>query len=232
MSCPFAHHVRQIRLLFGLEDIFEITFASGQTAEDGFIFASPEPEFGSSSLKQIYKKTLPDYEGEATVPAIVDRTDGSMVSHESLEAAIALARQCKTDDLDLLPPGTIELATDISDKVTIALYKILFNPDATAKAAIASDLWAEFENYNKLLSTQPLLMGEKLSLPDCVLWATVIRYDDMYARQFGIQGRSILTDYPHLAAFAKRMWNIPTKSDPSKTIGDEHVRSSKDVLAK
>eukprot|EP00797_Seminavis_robusta_P014638 Sro2202_g318910.2 (262) ;mRNA; r:11270-12055 len=226
MSCPFAHRVRMVRLLQAdqLEDVIDLNFVTGQSAEEGFHFSGvPEPLFQAPSLKQVYHQANPDYVGRFTVPLLVDRTTRKMVDNESMDLAISLIKTTQDDKsaLDLLPEGAEALARDLSDKVTTAVYKYLFNPDPTAKQEVKKDLWAQFDHYEDLLGKQDHLMGSTLSLPDLVLWATLIRYDNVYARQFGIEGKSLHKDYPNLKRFARRIWNMPSKSKSGITLGED-----------
>ena len=218
-SCPFAHRVRLVRLLHGLEDSIEMTYVTGQTSES-FTFDEPEPEFKVLTLKELYAKADPAYEGKATVPMLLDKTNQKLVNNESLDLALGLAAQCKSDDLNLMQEGTEHLAKDISSKVSVAVYKFLFNPDKDAKQKIADELWSEFEKYNQLLDKQPFVCGDKLSIADLVLWASVIRFDNVYARQFGLKGKTILKDYPSLSKFAARVWKMKSKKGDT-TLGDD-----------
>jgi putative glutathione S-transferase len=220
ISCPFAHRVRLVRLLHGLEDSIDLTFVTGQGTE-GFSFDKPEPEFGATTLMEVYRKAnLPtSYEGKATVPMIVDKTTHKMASKESLESSFALATQCSDDTVNLLPDGAEALAQDLDSNVTNAIYKFLFIP-TIHKQNVAEALWAEFDKYDKLLESQPYLLGDKLSFPDCILWATVIRFDNVYARQFGLKGKTIRQDYPNLAKFAERVWKVPSKRGDT-TLGED-----------
>ena len=63
-------------------------------------------------------------------------------------------------------------------------------------------------------------MGDQLSLPDCILWATIVRFDNVYARQFGLKGKTIKNDYPNLARFAERLWNQKSKKGDT-TLGED-----------
>lgn len=140
--------------------------------------------------------------------------------NESLDTAIALSVQCREESLNLLPEGAEALCKDIADNVSLPAYNFLFNPDPTSRKTVSEALWSELDKYDKILSSQPYLLGDEISLPDCLLWATLIRYDNVYARQFGLKGKSIKEDYPHLAQFAERIWKLPSKRGDT-TLGED-----------
>lgn len=210
-SCPFAHRVRLVRLLLSLEDSIHLSYVTGQTAAEGFVFDdddAPEPEFGATSLKEVYAKAAPhDYNGRFTVPLLVDRETKSMVSNASLELAVLLAKT--EESQSLLPEGAEKLAKEIDSGVTNPVYKFLFASTREAKEEIRTQLLLQLDRYEALLRDQPYVMGEKITLPDVVLWPSLIRYDNVYARQFGMTGRTIKEHYPSLTRYIQRIWELP-----------------------
>jgi glutathionyl-hydroquinone reductase len=216
--CPFAHRVRLVRLLQeGVEDAMEVTFAKEQTPENGYIFDPPEPDFQATSLKEVYGKCTDGYNGKFSVPLVTDRSTKRMVHNESIDIAIALSGS------SLLPHGAKALARDLADKITLLPYKYVLANDPTQKEAIAVQLWTLFDKYEALLGTQPYIMGNRITLPDCILWISLIRYDNVYARMFGgvLDTKIITRDYPNLAKFVKRIWNTPCSKDVTRTLGDD-----------
>lgn len=214
-SCPFAHRVRMVRLLLALEDSIALSFVTAQTSADGFVFQPqhPEPEFGATTLKAVYEKVASQYKGSYSVPLLIDRTTKSMVNNESLELAVLLAKT--SDTPSLLPEGAEPLAKDISDNLSNAVYKFLFASTPEAEEEIQTSLHHQFDHYEALLQEQPYLMGDQIALPDCVLWPTLIRYDNVYARQFGIPGQTVKLHYPALTEYIQRIWELPCHSGSS-----------------
>ena len=49
-------------------------------------------------------------------------------------------------------------------------------------------------------------VGVSTTLADAVLWASLVRYDNVYARQFGLGERVALgKSYPHCLAYVRRV---------------------------
>ena len=314
MSCPYAHRVRLVRLLYdGLDEIFDVTWLKGQSNDEGFVFGGwndleqahdveQEPEFGVTSLKEVYQKCKPHHKGRYTVPLIVDRTTKEYVMNESLDAAIALikaaeeqqrrqassssttpkrermqdnvdddansvtpgkrAKSCDDGDDEItgpiekqshtattmtdggsetstpttttsttrttmLPKGAEILAKDISDNVTSAVYKYMFaSTDPGKRKVVTNQLWLEFDKYEELLTKQNYILGDTITFPDLVFWPSLIRYDNVYARQFGIKGKSIKEDYPNLKKYIERIWNIQTVAARATTNTDPSTKTT------
>jgi glutathionyl-hydroquinone reductase len=216
--CPFAHRVRLVRLLQEeVEDAMEITFATEQTKENGYIFDPPEPDFQATTLKEVYGKCANGYSGKFSVPLVTDRTTKRMIHNESIDIAIALSSS------SLLPPGAKDLAKDLAKEITLLPYKYVLATDSSQKEVIASQLWTLFDKYEALLGSQSYILGDKITLPDCILWISLIRYDNIYARMFGgvLSTKTITREYPNLANFVQRIWNRPCAKNATRTLGDD-----------
>ncbi|CAB9506511.1 Glutathione S-transferase [Seminavis robusta] len=219
-ACPFAHRVRLLRLL-AAEDAMEVSFAKDQNADDKmYVFDPPEPVFSATTLKQVYQQSAaPDYSGRFSTPLVIDQTTKQMVHNESLDIAVAMAQS--DNSKTLLPEGATDLAQELAN-ITMLPYKYLMTKDATQKQDIVDQLEATLDKYESLLGTQPYLLGEHISLPDCILWITLIRFDNVYGRIFGIlsSSKTIQSDYPNLTKYVERIWKTPSQSSKT-TLGDE-----------
>ena len=132
-----------------------------------------------------------------------------------------MARFDSENSTKLLPPGAEELAKELSQSVTMLPYKFLMSGK---KPELGDQLWAELSKYEQQFAEkkQPFLMGDHISVPDCILWATLLRYDNIYARQFGLNdGKTIKDNFPNLTAYAARIWNTPSKLSSGGTLGEE-----------
>jgi glutathionyl-hydroquinone reductase len=211
--CVFAHRVRMlISLQNDIHGAFAMTWMDDKNQEKGWFWKKPEPEFGVMSLPEVYAQASPDYHGSHSTPLIVDRRTKTMVSNESLDVCVALAQQHAPT---LLPDGAEALAKEVGTITMLPyLYLIKGKP-----MELAQQFWRELDQYEKRLAQNPYLMGDTLTLPDCILWITMIQMDNIYTRQFGLPEKTIQGDYPNLRDFVERIWNLPSSS--GSTVGED-----------
>eukprot|EP00927_Polykrikos_kofoidii_P059789 TRINITY_DN5491_c0_g1_i6.p1 TRINITY_DN5491_c0_g1~~TRINITY_DN5491_c0_g1_i6.p1 ORF type:complete len:289 (+),score=24.31 TRINITY_DN5491_c0_g1_i6:66-869(+) len=214
-NCPFAHRVRIMRQLRGLEASILLTSAHGQSKE-GFFFAEPEPEFGESSLPAVYRGADPEYQGKFVVPLLLDRESKTIASNDSLPACQLLLRMPTTVEgaglAELVPEGAEAFASEISNMLVTAPYRFLNATSGDEKDQAREAMFAQLERFDAMLATSPFAMGDQLTLPDIVLWPALIRYDNVYARQFGLTGKSIQFDFLNLHRYIQRVASYPTPS--------------------
>lgn len=141
-----------------------------------------------------------------------------MVNNESLELAAMLAKT--EESKSMIPEGAETLAREISDGVTSQVYKFILVPEPAAKEEVRRQLFLQLDHYEALLEKQTYVMGDQITLPDVVLWPSLIRYDNIYARQFGIVGRTVRQNYPALTRYIQRIWELPIR-DGSSSVGQD-----------
>ena len=225
-SCPFAHRVRLARLLASpdWEEAIDVTFLTGHTTADGLIFEtglSEDPEFHAQSLKEVYAKLDPTYDGKMSVPLLMDRKTRTMVSNDSIELAYAIVNTSSTSSSLAAPEGSKALAKGLNVSITTAPYKWLQTSDVKAKQDIADEFWNELNKMDDILANQSFLLGDSISIPDLILWITLIRYENVYNSQFGfISKDKHLGEYQNLCEFIKRIWATPSPSG-NTTLGEE-----------
>lgn len=86
IGCPWAHRTNITRSLKGLQDVIQlIVFDSSlkntgggwcMSGKPGF---EKEPLYGFTSIKEVYHKADPDYEGRYLVPALWDKKKGQSI---------------------------------------------------------------------------------------------------------------------------------------------------------
>lgn len=115
------------------------------------------------------------------------------------------------------------MARELSDKVSLSVHRFLFASDPSAKQKLQSKLHAELDKYEKVLNNQCYLLGDQISLADCVLWPTLIRMDNSYSRQFGLEGKSIRKDCPNLHHYIQRIGSIYARMSGRKLSVDANL---------
>eukprot|EP00931_Biecheleriopsis_adriatica_P049745 TRINITY_DN28785_c0_g1_i3.p2 TRINITY_DN28785_c0_g1~~TRINITY_DN28785_c0_g1_i3.p2 ORF type:complete len:153 (+),score=28.90 TRINITY_DN28785_c0_g1_i3:605-1063(+) len=98
----------------------------------------------------------------------------------------------------------VALMNDISGKVTMGPYKFIMVPEG-AKEEIRAGFFAELAKWEEVLSKQRYVLGDQVSLADCVLWPSLVRFDNVYAGQFFKTQKTIRQDFPNLQAYLNRV---------------------------
>ena len=149
-----------------------------------------------------------------SVPLLVDAGEKSFVNNESIDLAIALARLDGADvaaSADALLGGLSEeeMVAEMrkhGDAVASPPYKFIKCATEDERAAVVEGLTAEFTAREELLGARKFVLGDHLTLADASLWSKLVRYDNVYCRQFGLGEKfALLTSWPHLLAYVRRV---------------------------
>lgn len=210
-SCPWSHGAVLARLLKRLEPMLGLHLAGGPRVE-GYALKADGPlaplRFGHAH--QLYSATYAAYTGRATVPILWDSHDGCIVSNDS--AAIMRA-------LDAAGSGTKLFLDDLQEAMQLFLswmFDGLSNAVYRAGKAQRQDeyedatrsVYATLEALEERLSRQLFLFGDTLCAADLRLFATLVRYDTVYATHFRCT-RHRLTDFSALWRFTRRVFQMP-----------------------
>lgn len=91
-GCPWAHRTILVRGLKGMDDsIIQLILTGFELTSEGWLFTGEhgsmekDPLYGFHSLKELYLKADPDYEGRYTVPTLWDKKKETIVNNESSE---------------------------------------------------------------------------------------------------------------------------------------------------
>ncbi|EUC29962.1 hypothetical protein COCCADRAFT_105127 [Bipolaris zeicola 26-R-13] len=229
--CPWAHRSIIVRVLKKLEDIVELVEVDDRDVVHGWSFSgrsgpSKDPIYGVKTLKEIYQKADPNYDGRVTVPLLWDKKHGTAVNNESTDIARMLI-----DGFDaLLPPEQREANKGISafrpshivpeidalnswmyDTVNNGVYKIGFASSVQSYNEHLRQLFQTLDRLEIHLSQpqhHPYLFGQHITESDIYLFTTLIRFDVAYYPFFKCNLRMIRRDYPCLHAWLRQLyWN-------------------------
>ena len=230
LACPWAHRTLIFRALKRLDAIVSLSVVEPLMRDNGWTLApGVDPVNGARYLHEIYTKAEPRYTGRVTVPVLWDKKTGAIVNNESAEiirmfngAFDGVAGVDAT--LDFYPKA---LRTEIDavnhvvyERVNNGVYRAGF---ATTQEAHDEAVDALFETLDELearLARQPYLVGERPTEADWRLFTTLVRFDAVYVGHFKCNRRRLI-DYPHLAAYARRLYEVPGVAE---TVDFDHIK--------
>jgi putative glutathione S-transferase len=232
LACPWAHRVRIMRVLKGLEALIPESVVHWRMAEHGWTFADadgvvPDPIHGARYLYEIYTAAQPNYTGRVTVPVLWDKERRTIVNNESSEIIRMMTRAF--DGVGATPgdyyPEPLRAEIDavnarVYDTLNNGVYKAGF---ATSQAAYEEAVAGVFDTLAWLedrLSRRRYLVGTQLTEADIRLFTTLVRFDEVYHGHFKCNLRR-LVDYPNLWSFARDIFQIP---GVASTVNIEHIK--------
>lgn len=212
-SCPWSHGPIIVRTLKGLEENLPLQVAGGPRIQ-GYALDRAGPLACSSSgdrqhVHQLYAESDPSYTGRATVPLLWDRKDNRIVSNDSARIMRGL------DDVEnargvIMAPEFLrheidDLNATLYARLANAVYRAgLARSQAAYDEAVAS-VFAALGDLENRLDTRRFLFGSAVTEADWRLFATLVRFDAVYATHFRCT-RYRLTDFPNLWAYARDLY--------------------------
>jgi putative glutathione S-transferase len=232
LACPWAHRVRIMRALKGLEEMIPESVVHWFMGENGWTFAEgpgviPDPIHNARFLYEIYTAAQPDYSGRVTVPVLWDKERRTIVNNESSEIMRMLTRAfdpvgARSGDYYPEPLRTEIDAVNgrVYDNFNNGVYKAGFS---TSQAAYDEAVAAVFETLTWLedrLSRQRYLIGAQVTEADIRLFTTLVRFDEVYHGHFKCNRRR-LVDYSNLWAFTREIFQLP---GVASTVNMHHIK--------
>ncbi|WP_019297409.1 MULTISPECIES: glutathione S-transferase family protein [unclassified Leisingera] len=220
MACPWSHRTTILRALKGLEEIITVTQMLPLAGPDGWQIdtTAHDPAAGvprDEYLYQVYQQADPGHTGPVTVPVLLDKQTGRIVSNDSGEIMRMLSSAF--DGLtgaaqDFYPP---ELQQDI-DRISAEIYAPVNNgvyragfatTQAAYDEAIAA-LFGKLDELDALLGTRRYLTGEQITEADWRLFTTLVRFDPVYATHFKTD-RKRIAEYRNLGPYLRDLYQVP-----------------------
>jgi putative glutathione S-transferase len=232
LACPWAHRSIIIRRLLGLEDVLGLSVVDPIRDERGWRFTLDpggiDPATGLRYLSQAYRATDPTYEGRVTVPSIVDRTTGKVVTNDYPQITLDLSTQWRAYHRRGAPDLYPEHMRDEIDAVNADIYRDVNN--GVYRCGFATTQEAYDEAYDRLflrldwledrLRDQRYLLGNRLTEADVRLFTTLVRFDAVYHGHFKCN-RNKLTEMPVLWAYARDLFQTPGLGE---TVDFDHIK--------
>lgn len=232
LACPWAHRANAARHLKGLTEAIELVVVHWLMKDGGWSFrkgecVTPDPLIGADHLHQVYTHAKPEYSGHVTVPVLWDTKTDTIVNNESADILRMLGSafdNCGASELDLYPEAHRQEIDALNDKmydaVNNGVYKAGFATSQRAYEDAVHKLFAMLDELEEQLEGKEYLVGGKLTEADIRLWTTLIRFDPVYYVHFKCNIRRI-ADYPNLAAFTRRLYDLDGMSE---TVNFKHIR--------
>ncbi|MER3432262.1 MAG: glutathione-dependent reductase [Leptolyngbya sp. ERB_1_1] len=218
MSCPWAHRTLVTRALKGLESAIAVSIVSPSPENGGWIL--DQPEFGCSTLAELYRLAKPGYTGRSTVPVLWDCKTNTIVNNESSEIIVMLNAEFNKfathPEIDLYPDSLRDEIENWNSKiynsVNNGVYRCGFAQTQAAYELACNELFTMLDAIDKTLENNRYLCGDTLTLADVRLFTTLFRFDAAYYGIFKCSRRRI-QDYANLGAYVRDIYQLPGVAD-------------------
>ena len=232
-ACPWAHRTILYRRLKRLENVISISVLHPK-------WGGPHGwEFGDTPfstidhvndkryLYEVYQLAKHDFTGVVTVPALFDRRHRTIVNNESGEIIRMLNSefdQWGDASVDFYPKGLRReidaLNAFILDQVCSGVYAAGFAHTQRAYDHAIEALFVALDELEARLARQDFLLGSRITECDWHLFATLCRFDAAYHGALKCNLRRLI-DYPALAAYTKRIYDLP---GVAATVRFDHIK--------
>jgi putative glutathione S-transferase len=221
-SCPWSHAATVVHALNDLAGRISLQFAAGPRTEGYRLVENGPLSMEGQHVHQLYSKTDPAYTGRATVPLLWDRKARQIISNDS--TAILRFFDTIGSRTNLRPPkyeAKIDtLLTQIYDGLANAVYRAGKAQRQDEYEAAVEAVYATLQSLEDRLRFRQYLILPHLTEPDIRLFATLVRFDTVYATHFRCT-RYRLTDFPNLWRFTRDIYRLP---EVKKTVDFEEIR--------
>ncbi len=219
-SCPWSHSATIIRAILRLEAHVGLHVAHGARVEGyaingGSSWQVPGTGVQIEHLHQLYTISEPAFTGRSTVPVLWDAKTARILSNDSisiLHALNGLGRTCGSGRPDLAPAdlrADIEAMNDwLFTGLNNAVYRAGFAENQCAYDDAVSTVFETLDELEDRLSHRRYLLGDTITLADWRLFATLVRFDSVYAVLHRCC-RKRLVDYPALWSYARDLFSWP-----------------------
>lgn len=210
-SCPWSHGAVIALVLSEMLDAIPIQWAGGPRIEGyGLLPGGPLPERASfQHVHEFYTATVPDYTGRSTVPILWDAKQKRVLSNSSTD--IILTVDAISPSTNLRPEDLRDeidaLTQHIFDGLSNAVYRAGKSQRQSEYEEAADLVFRTLEELEDRLADRTFLFGDTLTLADVRLFATLVRFDTVYATHFRCTRRR-LVEYPRLWRFTRQIFQM------------------------
>lgn len=219
-NCPWAYRTRLFRMLKNLDDAISVSIAPYSSQEQGYTYLEqdgciPDTVNGKKYLHEIYSLADPTYTGRPTVPALWDKQQNTIVSNESADIIRMLNSEfwdVVAETVDYYPE---ELRADIDaindvvyENVNNGVYRTGFAKTQDAYIECVERLFLTLDDLDKRLGKDRYLCGGQITEADWRLFATLIRFDQVYYLLFKCCKKHIY-EYHNLWNYTLELYQHP-----------------------
>ena len=231
-GCPWATRVLIARKLKHLEDVVSVAIVEPMMTDQGWRFGDHpgtdrDAVNGATYLHEIYTRADLHFTGRATVPALWDKSRGTIVNNESADllrifnsgfgaladASIDLCPEDLRRDIDALNEATYASLNN-------GVYRAGFATTQAAYEEAFGPIFATLDMLERKLEAGPFLFGDRLTETDIRVFVTLVRFDAAYHGLFKCNLRRI-ADHANVSAYLARLIAIPAFRD---TFNLDHIK--------
>jgi glutathionyl-hydroquinone reductase len=240
-ACPWAHRTLIVRMLKGLEDAIDVSYAHPFRDERGWAFPGGDHVDmvnGFGLLSEAYERTDPSFEGRVSVPVLWDKVNGRIVNNESADIVRMLNSEfdafAEHPELDLYPehlrPEIDRINERVYAEVNNGVYRAGFAKTQEAYEEAYEQLFAALGWLEELLGQRRYLAGDRITEADWRLLTTLLRFDPIYYVHFRVNGR-LIAQHRNLWAYARELYAVPGIAETfSLAEAKEHYYTTHDEL--
>jgi putative glutathione S-transferase len=231
-ACPWAHGAAMVRSLMGLEEQISMDIVDPYRDERGWQFTpekddcTPDTVNGFDYLGEAYVAADPDYTGRVTVPVLWDTETDTIVNNESIEIMREFATAFEGNGVDLYPADLRDeidaVVEAIYDPINNGVYRAGFAGTQAAYENAVTELFDALDRWDDVLADQRYLVGdgERLTLADLRMFATLVRFDQVYHTHFKCN-RKLVSQYDNLWPYVRDVYQTP---GVAKTVNMAHIK--------
>ncbi|MGV9556857.1 glutathione S-transferase family protein [Streptomyces sp. NPDC003522] len=231
-ACPWASRAVISRRLLGLEDALSMAITDPVQDDRSWRFTldpdGRDPVLGIRFLAEAYERREKGHPGGVSVPAIVDVTDGRLVTNDYQRITLDLATEWSALHREGAPDLYPEPLRDEIDAVAAEVYEDVNNGVYRAGFAHRQDEYEEacaavfrrLELLASRLAGQRYLVGDTITEADIRLFTTLVRFDAVYHGHFKCN-RWKLAENEVLWAYARDLFQTPGFGD---TVDFDHIK--------
>jgi putative glutathione S-transferase len=217
-ACPWAHGTLMTRAVTGLQDAISVSVVDPYRGDDGWQFTpgkdgcTVDHLHGSDYLRELYVRADPDATCRVTVPVLWDTEEDTIVNNESREIIRMLDTEfgdVASRDVDLYPEGHRDevdrLIDEMYEPVNNGVYRAGFADSQVAYDRAVDALFETLDEYDERLADQRYLAGDRLTEADLRLFATLVRFDQVYHTHF-MCNRRFVHQYDNLWPYVRDLY--------------------------
>ena len=219
-ACPFCHRVIAALALTRLSNSITYTWMNNIKDVPGWaIEPDDEPAFNESFLSAVYEQLDSTTKHRPSVPLLIDLTTQTILSTSSTQMTHFFARGMNgVHDLsvELYPSHMSNEIDELNDwlhnNINRAVYLAGFAVEQADYEAKVKSVFTSLDEIENRLSNQSYLFGNMLTESDLYLFATLVRFDEIYFTLFKCSYRQI-KDYANLSEYLNRMLSVSVLRD-------------------
>jgi putative glutathione S-transferase len=190
-GCPFAHRAILAISLLGLEAYVSVSSVDPLKDKNGWEFSDefPDPNQARKFLYQVYSDAKADYSGRVSVPVLWDKKLNTIMSNDSLEITLWLAKQSTyLNTVELLPKEMeeeiIEQCRWVNEHLNTRPFMAGFTTEQAEYEEAAALFFQALQKLDDRLATNRFYHGNQLTISDVLVIPTLVQFELVYYSHF------------------------------------------------